>query len=249
MKPEAFGQSVEQLFAAGVTVYPIHPKAAERYRQRQAPSGVKDDQLDAWSLADALRLDGHLWRALALMDPIVAELQLLCRDEIALIGQRTAFVNQLKQALHECYPAALEAFDNWISPSAWDFVLTFPTPAQLQQAGRRRWEKFLHGHKLLNPSRPQPRENPVSYPSAIFHRRAEVLRRWVDSGSVRGWRWTAWLKHSPEILPRADPNPDDVFPVALAHGPVTAAEAHRPKVAGAVQLLETEARMVGIGHE
>jgi transposase len=151
------GTVVEQLFAAGVTVYPINPKAAERYRERQAPSGVKDDQLDAWSLADALRMDGHGWRALTPMDPITAELQLLCRDEIALIEQRTAFVNQLKQALHEYYPAALEAFDDWVSPAAWDLVLTFPTPAQLQNAGRRRWEKFLHVHKLWRPATAETR--------------------------------------------------------------------------------------------
>src|SRR6185369_7080787 len=142
------GTVVEQLFTAGVHVYPVNPKAAERYRERQAPSGVKDDQLDAWSLADALRLDGQAWRALAKSDPIVAELQLLCRDEIALIEQRTAFVNQLKQALYEYYPAALEAFDDWLAPASWAFLVQFPTPAKLQQAGRTRWAKFLHTHRL-----------------------------------------------------------------------------------------------------
>jgi transposase len=142
------GTVVEQLFAAGVSVYPINPKAAQRYRERQVPSGVKDDQKDAWSLADALRMDGHAWHALSPRDAIVAELQLLCRDEIALIEQRTALINQLKQALHEYYPAALEAFDDWVSRAAWNFVLTFPTPAQLQQAGRRKWEKFLHANRL-----------------------------------------------------------------------------------------------------
>ena len=142
------GTVVEQLFAAHVRVYPVNPKAAERYRERQAPSGVKDDQRDAWSLADALRLDGHTWRALSPQDPIVTELQLLCRDEIALIEQRTAFVNQLQQALHEYYPAALQVFDDWTCPAAWELVLSFPTPAALEQAGRRRWEKFLHTHRL-----------------------------------------------------------------------------------------------------
>ena len=142
------GTVVEQLFAADVSVYPVNPKAAQRYRERQAPSGVKDDQFDAWSLADALRMDGHDWRALSARDPIVSELQLLCRDEIALIEQRTALVNQLKQALHEYYPAALEAIEDWVSPAAWNLVLTFPTPAQLQQAGRRKWEKFLHANRL-----------------------------------------------------------------------------------------------------
>lgn len=142
------GTVVEQLFAAQVRVYPVNPKAAERYRERQAPSGVKDDQRDAWSLADALRLDGYTWRALSPQDPIIAELQLLCRDEITLIEQRTAFVNQLQQALHEYYPAALQVFDDWTCPAAWELVLSFPTPAALEQAGRRRWEKFLHTHRL-----------------------------------------------------------------------------------------------------
>jgi len=151
------GTVVEQLFAAGLSVYPINPKAAERYRERHAPSGVKDDERDAWSLADALRLDGHTWRRLDPQDPLVAELQLLCRDEIALIEQRTALINQLQQCLHEYYPAALEAFDDWTSPAAWDFVLIFPTPAGLETAGRRRWEKFLHTHKLWRPGTTEKR--------------------------------------------------------------------------------------------
>jgi len=44
------GAVVEQLLGSGVTVYPVHPKAAKAYRQRQAPSGTKDDELDSWSL-------------------------------------------------------------------------------------------------------------------------------------------------------------------------------------------------------
>ena len=151
------GTVVEQLFAAGVTVYPVNPKAAKHYRERQAPAGVKDDQRDAWSLADALRLDGHTWRLLSPQDPVVAELQLLCRDEIMLIEQRTALVNQLQQCLYEYYPAALEAFDDWTMASSWTFVLTFPTPLQLQEAGKRRWEKFLHTNKLWRPQTTEKR--------------------------------------------------------------------------------------------
>ncbi len=145
------GTVIEHMFAAGLRIYPINPKAAQRYRERHAPAGVKDDQRDAWSLGDALRLDGHTWRALAPQDALAAELQLLCRDEIGLIEQRTALINQLRQCLHEYYPAALEAFTDWTSPGAWALVLEFPTPAQLQAAGRRRWEKFLHTHKLWRP--------------------------------------------------------------------------------------------------
>jgi transposase len=82
------------------------------------------------------------------MDELSLQLRLLCRDEVALIEQRTQLVNQLKQALVEYYPAALEAFGDWVLPATWDFILQFPTPESLVQAGKRRWEKFLHTHRL-----------------------------------------------------------------------------------------------------
>ena len=87
------GFVVEQLLESGVAVYPISPTSAKAYRQRKVPSGNKTDHVDAWSLADALRVDGHGWKALAKEDPLVAELRLLCRDEVALIEERTALLN------------------------------------------------------------------------------------------------------------------------------------------------------------
>lgn len=82
------------------------------------------------------------------MSPLTQQLRLLCRDEVVLIEQRTALVNQLQQALLEYYPAALEAFEDWTAPFTWEFVLAFPTPQALVAAGKRRWEKFLHTHRL-----------------------------------------------------------------------------------------------------
>lgn len=151
------GIAVQQLLEGGFIVYPVVPKAAARYRGRKAPSGVKDDQLDAWSLADALRVDGHEWRPLSGHDPLVSELRLLCADEELLIGQRTQLVNQLQAALREYYPAALEAFDDWTTPATWRFVIAFSTPGLLRQAGRRKWEKFLHANKLWRPQTSEKR--------------------------------------------------------------------------------------------
>jgi transposase len=142
------GAAVDQLLQYGYRLYPVNPAAAANYRQRKAPSGTKTDHLDAWSLADALRVDGSGWKALAPMDELSCQLRLLCRDEVVLIEQRTALVNQLEQALVEYYPAALEAFDDWTGPWTWDFIIQFPTPAALTKAGPRRWEKFLHSHRL-----------------------------------------------------------------------------------------------------
>jgi len=145
------GAAIEQLLASGVAVYPVNPKSAQRYRERKVPSGNKTDLLDAWSLGDALRVDGHGWRALKPLDPLIAELRLLCRDEVELIAKRTELVNQLRAALHEYYPAALQAFEDWTSTPSWNFVQRFPSPELLQKAGRRRWEKFLHVQHLYRP--------------------------------------------------------------------------------------------------
>jgi len=151
------GPEVERLLAMKLTVFPMNPKAAERFRDRKAPGGAKDDTLDAWSFADALRTDGHAWRPLLPEDRPTQLLRLLCRDEIGLIEQRTAFVHQLKQSLHEYFPAALEAFDDWTLPAAWEWVIQFPTPQLLMKAGKRKWQKFLHAHRLYCPATAEKR--------------------------------------------------------------------------------------------
>ncbi len=151
------GAAVEKLLESGVTVFPLNPKSAKSYRLRKAPSGNKTDRLDAWSFGDGLRTDGHGWKTLAPLDPLVQELRLLCRDEVELIRQRTALVNQLQQALLEYYPAALQAFEDWTADYTWRFIKAFPTPQALVKAGKRRWENFLHQHRLYRPNTVQTR--------------------------------------------------------------------------------------------
>jgi transposase len=145
------GMAVDQLLQRGYTLYPVNPLAAKEYRRRKAPSGTKTDRQDAWALADALRLDGHTWRVLHPQDEATTTLRLLCRDEIGLIEHRTAWVNQLQACLGDYYPLALESFDDWAKPFAWAFIRTFPTPAALAAAGKRKRENFLHAHKLWRP--------------------------------------------------------------------------------------------------
>src|SRR5262249_33565515 len=151
------GAAVDQLLQRQFTVYPVNPIASESYRKRKAPRDIKTDYHDGWGLADALRMDGQDWKVLTPRDPLSEKLRLLCKDEIVLIQQRTLLVNQVQQALVEYYPAALEAFEDWTADFTWDFILQFPTPQALVKAGRRRWEKFLHTHKLWRPETAQKR--------------------------------------------------------------------------------------------
>lgn len=152
------GALIERLLQTeNCAVFPINPKAGKSYCTRKAPSGVKTDFRDAWAFADALRVDGHSWKQLEASDPMMVELRLLCRDEVALIEERTALINQLRRALEEYYPTALAAFDDWTVANAWNFVQRFPTPAALTKAGPRQWQKFLHSHRLYRPETAQKR--------------------------------------------------------------------------------------------
>ena len=145
------GAAVDQLLQREYTVYPVNPVASQSYRERKVPSGTKTDHHDGWASADALRMDGRSWKPLRPMDPLSLQLRLLCKDEVDLIEQRTQLVNQLQQALVEYYPAALEAFEDWTLGFSWEFILAFPTPDLLVQAGQRRWQSFLHTHRLWRP--------------------------------------------------------------------------------------------------
>ena len=151
------GPAVDQLLQRDYQVYPVNPKAAQRYRERKSPAGSKTDRLDAWSMADALRTDGHGWVQLVAQDEATSTLRLLCRDENVLIEQRTALVNQLQAALREYFPLALESFDDWTKPFTWAFIRAFPTPESLNKAGKRQWQKFLHNHKLWRPETAETR--------------------------------------------------------------------------------------------
>ncbi len=104
-----------------------------------------------------------------------ATLRALCRDEITLIEQRTALVNQLLAALSEYYPAALEIFEDWTRPFAWALIQQLPTPLALQNAGKRQWEKFRHPQRLWRtdtaPARLErfARANDLSASAAVTH--------------------------------------------------------------------------------
>ncbi|MBU6423951.1 MAG: IS110 family transposase [Chloroflexi bacterium] len=105
------GLLVGQLVAAGYVIFPINPKAAERFRDRRAASGRKDDRLDAEILAQAVRSDRASLRVLLPDSTEATEVATLARDHANLTRQRTRLRNQLRSALLEYFPAAVAAFE------------------------------------------------------------------------------------------------------------------------------------------
>ena len=69
------GLFVAALLAAGFRVYPVNPKAVDRYRDRLSPAGSKDDRRDALVLAEILRTDRHRLQPLRLESDILRQLR------------------------------------------------------------------------------------------------------------------------------------------------------------------------------
>jgi len=145
------GLLVGALVATGYAVYAVNPLSVDRYRDRHRVSGAKSDPGDARVLADLVRTDRHLHRQVAGDSELAEAVKVLARAHQSLIWTRQRQLNQLRNALREFYPAALQAFGTDLASSNALAVLgVAPTQAEgrslsvariaaaLRRGGRRR---------------------------------------------------------------------------------------------------------------
>jgi transposase len=105
------GLLVAVLRAAGRPIYPINPLAVARYRERTSLSGKKSDHLDAVTLANILRTDGHAHRRLPADTELARSISVLARAYQDAVWRRTKLVQELRARLREYYPGFLAAFE------------------------------------------------------------------------------------------------------------------------------------------
>ena len=136
------GLWVGALIGAGYQVYAINPKAVSRYRDRHRLGGAKSDRGDAKVLADLVRTDRHNHRPVAGDSPGAEGIKIVARAHQNLIWARARHTNQVRNALREYYPAALETFGDLAHRDAL---------AILGRAAARRIQKGLRGDYLSAP--------------------------------------------------------------------------------------------------
>ena len=144
------GLWVAALVGAGYQVYAINPMAVSRYRDRHSLAGAKSDRGDAKLLADLVRTDRHNHRRVAGDSPQAEGIKIMARTHQNLIWARVRHINQVRNALREYYPAALETFDDLAHRDALAILGRAPTPsigarltlpqirAALKRGGRQR---------------------------------------------------------------------------------------------------------------
>lgn len=128
------GLFVGALVAAGYQVYAINPLSVARYRDRHNVSVGKSDPGDAKVLADLVRTDRHNHRPVAPDSELQQAIRVLARSHQSLIWARQRQTNQIRNALREYYPAALEAFGTDLAHRDAIAILSkAPTPKAGQQ--------------------------------------------------------------------------------------------------------------------
>lgn len=128
------GLLVAALLEWGYRVYPVNPKAVDRYRDRYSMAGAKDDRRDAWVLANILRTDGARFTPLRAEGEAAAELRLTARAYHDLVKEGVRLGNQLRACLADYYPQALTLFGQLEAPLTLAFLGDFPDPQAARQA-------------------------------------------------------------------------------------------------------------------
>ena len=128
------GLLVAALRSTGRPVYAINPLAVARYRERHSVARSKSDHADAMTLANILRVDAHLHRALPADSELCQAITVLARAHQDAIWARTKAFQQLRAVLREFYPTFLAVFTTRFtsgiaSPEARAVLAIAPTPA------------------------------------------------------------------------------------------------------------------------
>ncbi|WP_229073885.1 IS110 family transposase [Actinoplanes sp. DH11] len=171
------GLLVAALRETGRPVVAINPMAVARYRERHAVSRAKSDHADAMVLANILRTDRHMHRALPADSELARAIAVLARAHQDATWQRTRAVQELRSVLREYYPSFLAAFagstTNLATPSARAVLAIAPTPAAgarltqarvaaaLRRSGRRRGVESTATELQQALRQPQLRQPPL----------------------------------------------------------------------------------------
>jgi transposase len=155
------GVLVEVLLDAGFTVVVIGSRQVRNLRSRYRSSGGKDDEFDAFVLADTLRTDRARLRPLIPDMAATLELRAVVRARKNLVALRVAACNQLRAHLAVTFPAAAGLFSRLDSAISLAFLAAFPS----QEAAAGLDEQALDAWLRTIPARGG------TAPAAVLHAR------------------------------------------------------------------------------
>jgi transposase len=142
------GPVVETLLERGFHVFAINPKQLDRFRDRHSGAGAKDDRLDAFVAADALRTDRRVFRRLQFDDPHTIRLRELSRTTDELKHELNGLANRLRDQLWRYFPQLLQLVPGADEPWLWAILDRCAAPVAAARLTRPFVERLLKQHRI-----------------------------------------------------------------------------------------------------
>ena len=142
------GTLVETLLLHEFSVFSCNPKQAERFRELYSPSGAKDDRLDAWTLANAIRTSPLAFRQVLLEHSDILDLREITRDLEQTKEDLRICTNRLWEQLHRYYAPLLDLCSGADEPWLWDLIHLAPLPSKGRGLHKETIAKLLRRHRI-----------------------------------------------------------------------------------------------------
>lgn len=134
-----------------ITLYPVDPKQAARYRESFRSSGAKDDNRDSYYLARLLLERRSDLRPLRPDDPLTRRISLLCQTRRQLVDDKTTVIQQLHAVLKMFNPLLLALPGLRLDSKLKAEVLRrWPDPRKFKKLNRQTLEKLFKRHRCGN---------------------------------------------------------------------------------------------------
>lgn len=219
------GALLAWLVVKGYSVFGIQPKSAQRAREIYRPGGSKDDRIDAFVLAEFVRINIGRLKPWHPPSEITLEMRELLRWREELVQQRTAAYQRLRALLAEWSPQLAELCDNLDCIWQLDLLSQFPTETRLCQVHGNRIRSFVRNHRMRPKKQQQIKDIRRSVPMSVPAGRAQVVERQTSFLVEQIRMLTAEIKHIEEDLQKlTTQHPDiNVFESLPVQGVVTIA--------------------------
>ncbi|MEM6473413.1 MAG: transposase [Planctomycetota bacterium] len=131
-----------------ITLYPVDPKQAARYRESFASSGAKDDRRDSYYLARLLAERRGDLRPMKPDDPLTRKISLLCQTRRQLVDDKTGVIQQFHAVLKMFFPLLLALPGTRLDGGLKQEILRrWPDPRKFIKLHQRTLEKLLRRHR------------------------------------------------------------------------------------------------------
>jgi transposase len=143
------GPVVEVLLDRGAHVYAINPKQLDRFRDRHSVAGAKDDRRDAFVLANSLRTDTPLFRALSPESEHLKKIRALSRLHDELAQELSRLSSRIGEQLWRYFPAMLTLGAGALA-EAWFYGVwaLIPTPEHAHKVKPSQVQRILRKHRI-----------------------------------------------------------------------------------------------------